>query len=365
MFLSTWFVIWTGGVAFMIAKAIQEPTPRNLALSAGFGSVSVLVGCMAAYQLWAWESLRVVRDGFRYEWGILGRFSSTHRPIESLCAISRFSTAPDNDTVARQSGLAIENTGQPIQFAKGAGIDEVGWLADIIHRHLAVHRPGMDAASSPGVLALSASSDAPLPVDVQSLPPALPFATQPAGSTITLQRDSHCTRISHRGSFKAAFPMIATFGFIFVFWNAFVGLWVIDAAGAGNLLQLLAAVPFVLFGMLLLVVLLMALGKWAIRSTWMLQPGELVCKRTVLGVGPSRSYPFDRLSRIELRRAASRKKLIAISNSSGPGSEPFLVDLIKQDGATLAEIGPFSESDARWVAGELMRSFREWMVPVG
>ena len=121
-------------------------------------------------------------------------------------------------------------------------------------------------------------------------------------------------------------------------------------------------IPFEVIGLAMFGAWFLALAAPGCRERWRFGWDEVRHRRSLFGIGWTRRYRAEPLSRIELEKRSA---------SSGAGANPgrigltdsggdYFLSFVSRDERIAFQIKGLTEGEARWIADKVLRAHPEW-----
>lgn len=380
-FMLVWLTGWSGGCGFILWRYLTEPELETLLFAVPFWVSWIFVACFTMGTLFGRERFRLDEHGAAYEKRmLLLRWARIAMPLEELI---RFGTVDDETQSATgQSGVVVElrTIGRPIRFGSMLLKPERDWLRHTLNQKLQAWQRTTNRKPELPVEAKTIGFGRPLAGELLSdetkernfrTAADLPLEP-PSDSRWRLRDDFDSIRYSLRGRFSLG--AIGGVLFINLFINGILAIFAKQVYwpdpserlfGIEWLYRFLFLKPFELVGLvfvlLLLLVVLEPLRVWS----WRIARDRIIWKLTWLGIGFRKTYRFDRIDRLEVRRITPKTerapKVLRLANLWAPqGCMTYDVVCLSPEGKSLAEIEGLTLGEAGWMADSLIRKHPEW-----
>jgi hypothetical protein len=118
-------------------------------------------------------------------------------------------------------------------------------------------------------------------------------------------------------------------------------------------------IPFEIFGVLIWVGLLGAIAAPVHRIRWTFARNRISYRNSWFGIGWQRTWPVEKLDRIELRTGKGRTpwKLHAPSESE---ITPYYLSFVEGENREVCSIRDLTEGEARWIGQTMLRKRAAW-----
>jgi hypothetical protein len=334
-FLLVWLTGWTAGCVHLVGVVRREPTLEHLLFAVPFLASWVFVLAVLLGMLLGFERLRVGPDGLEYR-NLVGR---RFVPLGEVKAVSHDSTVVDTENGRAEYGLRVETLGRPLRFGQGVDPAERLRLAELLVRQLRAFDPDRPVDHRPEVSAKPA-------VEVEVLRPAGAVPEPPSDCPIRSSADWDGSVFVRRGTFSLTALGAVTFACLF--WDGIVGVFVLQLLKNFQWFLFFFLIPFEAVGLALVAGWLAALLAPFRAERWVIGPGELMSRFSVLGMGRTRRVEAAEVGRVELRKNACGLRWHA---RDAEGNTPYSLGFVSRDGRDLLAIDDLTEGEARWVGG--------------
>jgi hypothetical protein len=254
----------------------------------------------------------------------------------------------DTENGRAEYGLRVETLGRPLRFGQGVDPAERHRLAELLVRQLRAFDPDRPVDHRPDASAKPA-------VGVEVLRPAGVLPEPPSDCSIRSQPDWDGTVFVRRGTYSLTALGAVTFACLFC--NGIVGVFVIQLLTEFQWFLFFFLIPFEAVGLALVARWLAALLAPSRVERWVIGPGEVTGRCSVLGVGRTRRVEATEVGRVELRKNARGRRWF-VPDEEGEwfvpdeeGDTPYSLGFVGRDGRDLLVIGDLTEGEARWVGG--------------
>lgn len=372
---------WSVGAGLLIWRISEEPKVETLLFAVPFWIGWFFAACFAASSMFGREIFRLdVRRAMYQKRMLLLRWARVEMPLEELV---RFGTVDDETQSATgQSGVVIElrTVGRPIRFGSTLLKPERDWLRHTLNQKLYSWQRTTNRKPVLPVEAAKIGFGRPLAGELlsdetkeRSFRTAADPALEPPSDSRWRVRDGFdSVRYSLRGRFTPG----AIFGLLFInlFVNGILGIfakqvyWPEPAErlyGIEWLYRFLFLKPLELVGLVLVLVLLLVIIEPVRVWSWRVARDRLVWKLTWFGIGLRKTYKFDRIDRLEVRRITPKTerapKMLRLATLWAPqGHVTYDVAFLAADGKVVAEVEGLTLGEAGWMADSLIRKHPDW-----
>jgi hypothetical protein len=373
-FLVLWLIGWTVGCVFLLGMVLAEPTLLHLAFAIPFWASWIFVFCWVMNSFFRREFFELGPEGIEFLCRVVIPIKRCTIPLGEVQGFDSYSKVTDSESNTRTWGLEVRSDGQGLRFGQGLPDDERAWLIDQLQTHLSRlvpnrNRARMNSAASTEIETFEDQEDA----SQQEAPRSIERLTlteipldPPSDSRWMRLDDFHQITFVTRGRWGCgALGMLLFFN---AFWNGIVSVFLMQLFGGEDGLEgvgwwglFVFLIPFEAIGVLMFVALLAALVEPLRRTRWSFTYGGAEWQMTWLGIGPHRSYPVDRLDRIELRTSSQpRLSFRSADDDNSPMTSAYRLVFIDQDDREQFTMDGLTQGEARWMADVILRECHRW-----
>jgi hypothetical protein len=373
-FLFLWLIGWTVGCVVLLGRVIAEPTILHLSFAIPFWAAWLLVSCLVLNSFFRRERLELGPEGIQFDCRVIIPIRQRAIPLGEIQGFGSYSTVVDSESGTREWGLEVLTHGQGLRFGKGLSDDERAWLIDQLETQLSRLMPGREPPrpelqgqdSSESFAAQPRATQTDVAGSGERLTLAAAPLAPPSDSRWVRRDDFHQLTFVTRG--RCGCGALGMLLFITVFWNGIVSVFLTQLFGGEGGLQGAAwwalfvfLIPFEVIGLIMFGALVVALVEPLRRTRWSFTYGGAESQTTWLGIGPFRSYPVDRLDRIELRAASQGALAFRIADeNSSPVTPNCCLVFIDCENRQQFTVDGLSQGEARWMADTVLRECQRW-----
>lgn len=383
-FMLFWLTGWTGGCALIIWRYLTDPQPETLLFGIPFWASWLFVVCFATSSLLGREVFRLDERGATYYRRILfWRWARVELPLDELI---RFGTIVDenHDADSIGTGLAIElkTIGRPIRFGSTLIRPECDWLRHTLNQKLQAWQRTTNRKPTLPIEASVIRFNRPLTGELLGDGAQADSAVRtpndlaidpPSDSRWRVRDDFDSVRYSLRG--RVSFGAMGGFLFLNLFVNGIISIFAKQVYwpepserlyGIEWLYRFLFLIPFEIVGLILFLGLLLIVLEPVRIWSWRFARERIVWKLTWLGLGFRKTYRFERVDRLEVRRIDLKKidkpKMLSLGRLWAPhGCRTYNLTCLAPHGDVVAEIEGLTLGEACWMADSLLRRHPDWI----
>jgi hypothetical protein len=395
-FLSFWLAGWTAGCVFLTVMVAKQPDLERILFAIPFWAAWFAGASLLAHALFCREDLRLGPDGVTFRRNVLVPLTRRHVPLEEVTAF-----APYYDATKGVRGVEMQTAGKPVRFAAELPDEERHSLLQKLNEHLATLRPKHarqinevllklevppsdgetpqeddDHAESRNVVVKDKTTEAAsADIAVESASITLtaddPPTARPSDSAWRRVEDFQAIVFSSRG--RLSFMSLLVLLFLNAFWNGIVSLFLLMALGLipggpdgfMRWIMLLFLVPFVLIGLLFLVLLLAAILEPLRRSRWRFDDAEISYRFSYFGLGPRWRYPATHIDDLQIQwdvesDRKGKKRFTRKKPTDAGDFVPHRLAFVDQNREPICSIDGLTEGEARWMGGIVRRERAHW-----
>lgn len=373
-FLVLWLIAWSAGCVKLTGEFINNPSLFMASIALPFWASWLAV---AGYVVWLYfgqERVIIGRNQVAFERWAFVRFSRRTVPLSEILLVreclSRF-TEDDQ----RLAGIELKTQGIPVRFGFRLPPRERTWLISqlnsVVGSLRSEDRPFSSALETgrSGVESGQAPAEQSRAVGVTlTIEDAL--ASPP--SDCSWRREDEFDVISFRQTGRLRIGSILGLFGLNVFWNGGLSVFVLLLAGWDLNLKnappqggewwfmFVFLIPFEIIGLLMLMSLLVAVME-PFRRTTLRVERDCVGKSTQWPIFRCRrSWPIERLSRIELRTADNSGSRAKIDVGITASCQEYSLTLVSNSNVDVATFDSLTSGEARWMAYVMLTERGEW-----
>jgi hypothetical protein len=395
-FLSVWMMGWTAGCVFLTVMVAKQPDLERILFAIPFWAAWFAGAALLAHAVFSRELLRLGPDGVTFRRNVLVPLTRRHVPLSEVTAF-----APYYDATRGIRGVEMQTTGKPVRFAAELPDEERHSLLRKLNEHLATLRPKHarqinevllkledqpsdgdtppeddEHAESRNVVAKdktieAASADIAVESEATTLTADDPPTACPSDSAWHRVEDFQAIIFTSRGRFS--FMSLLLLLFLNAFWNGIVSLFLCLALGLipggpdgfVRWLMLLFLTPFLLIGLLFLVLFVAAILEPLRQRRWRFDDAEISYRYSYFGLGPRWRYPATHINGLQIQwdvesDRKGRKKLTRKKSTDAGDYVPHRLAFIDRNHEPICSIDGLTEGEARWMGGIVRRERAAW-----
>lgn len=397
-FMFVWLLGWTAGCGLLIWRYREEPQWSTLLFATPFWASWIFVVLLTIKTFLGREVFSLDSDGATYYRRTL--CFTDRRTTMRIDELLRFGTVDEDYHSDSQLGSVVvdlQTIGRPIRFGSTLGHLEREWLVHVLQEKLREWRKVAGRKSSLPFEAATITFGRPLEGEVLSegakqrnaVRSASDPAIEPPSDTHWRVRDDFDSVLFwSRGRFHLGALGGVTFLALFI--NGIVGvfakqLYWPDAGdemyGIEWLYRFVFLIPFELVALAALLFWLFVVIEPVRVRSWRVHAERIVWKFAWLGIGFRRTYRFDRIERLEVRRVkpwnpkakvtesvgepneaqSKRVKFSAAALTAPQGSPTYEVVFVDGANHDAAKIEGLTLGEACWMADSLLRTHPNWL----